>query len=460
MNPHEWMPVKIIATLGPSSQDPKTIESMIREGAWGLRINMSHGDPDYWNLLVENALEAESQLGIHVALIADLEGPRVRVSRQITPIKVREGDKLRFCIDSERTDCIPVSDAALFRVMEEGDTIILGDGILWFTVTRVSGSFAEAISRASGLIKPGMGVAIRGKDLPLPPITRHDEEAIKFIKNKPFSHVMMSYVRSGENIDALRGKLREEGLDHLNIIAKIESPGGVMNAEEIAEKSDGIVIARGDLGMHYSLEDMPVVQTELAWTGLAKKKPVIVATELLTSMIDRVTPTRSEITDIFQAVKEGADALLLTAETAIGKYPVRAVAWARRAANRAFENSQPVRPASMDRPENLALGLIELAESIDAPLLVYSIGGRLPNRLANFKPGIPVYVGVGSVMLERKLRIRWGIAPVLLKAESYIEGMEKLYEKLSGYLGGRLIVLAAWSREEGVFEIKIRNLRY
>lgn len=460
MNPLEWIPVKVIATLGPSSQDPNTIASMIREGAWGLRINMSHGDPEYWNMLVENVLEAENRVGFRTALIADLEGPRVRISPSIEPVKVKEGEKIKFCLDNESTGCLPVSDQAFFRALEEGDTIILGDGILWFTVTRTSGTVAEAISRAEGVVKPRMGVAVKGKDLPLPPITSRDEEAIRFIKNKPFSHIMVSYARSGETIDAVRGRLREEGLDHLGIIAKIESPGGVENAEAIAGKSDGIVIARGDLGMHYSLEDMPVVQAQLAWTGIAVKKMVIVATELLTSMITRITPTRSEITDIFQAVREGADALLLTSETAIGRHPVGAVTWARRAATKAFKTTQPARPASSDKPESLALGLVELAENIDSPLLVYSLRGRLPNRLAGFKPRIPIYVGVGSELLERKLRLRLGIAPLYLKADSYSEGMEKLYRELSRSLGGKLTVLAAWSREEGVFEIKIRNLRY
>ncbi|MCE4600227.1 MAG: pyruvate kinase [Desulfurococcales archaeon] len=454
----DWTPVKIIATLGPSSRDPETVREMIRAGAWGFRINTSHGDPRLWEELLEAVLDAEERLGVKTALIIDLEGPRVRIAHDASPVAVAEGDRVVLC--SGGRDCIPVTDPAVFKVLEAGDVVILGDGVLWFTVEEARDERAILLAGASGVVKPGMGVAVRGKDLPLPPVTGHDEEAIRFMSDKPFSHVMMSYVRSGSNIRVLRSKLREHGVDDVQVIAKIESPGGVRNAEEITGAADGIVIARGDLGMHYPLEEMPIVQGDLALTGVAMKKPVIVATELLTSMVERPTPTRSEITDIFQAVKEGADALLLTSETAIGKHPVEAVEWARKASQRAYENTQPPRPASTSKPEALALGLVELAESINAPLLVYSMGGRLPNRLASFKPKTPIYVGVPGEKLERRLRIRWGLAPLQIPAETYADGMEKLYSELSSTLSGRTCILAAWSRERDVFDIRIKNLSY
>ncbi|MCE4624429.1 MAG: pyruvate kinase [Desulfurococcales archaeon] len=452
-------PVKVVATLGPSCSDARVMGEMIRAGARGFRINTSHGDPDEWASLLDAALRAEAEAGLRTALIIDLEGPRVRVSHAIEPVRVGEGEKVSFCPEGGQ-GCIQVTDPALFDVVEEGDSIILGDGVLTFTVSKVTAAGLEAVSNSPGTIRPGMGVALKGKDLPLPPVTEKDERAIKFMAGKPFSHVMMSYVRDPQHIKVLREKLEEHAVSGVEVLAKIETPGGVRNAPQIALESDGIVVARGDLGMHYPLETMPQIQAKLSQTAVQARKTLVIATELLTSMIQRPTPTRSEITDIYQAAREGADALLLTAETAIGKHPVRAVKWAIKAARAAAQTTQPPRPQRNGVPERLANGLVDLAESIQAPLLVYSKGGRLPKRIAALKPKTTVIAGVNTTQLERQLTIRWGITPIHIPAETYTEGLEKLHQKLRTRLAGRTVVLAAWSRHKETFEIKIKNIKY
>jgi len=450
--------VKVIATLGPSSGDPGTIYNMMGEGAWGFRVNMSHGDPGQWERLVSAVGEAEERHGWRPALIADLEGPRVRIVRGQEPVRVSPGDRVVFCADGE--GCIRVTAVELFQVLREGDTVIVGDGDAVFHVVRVEESRAVLLAVEPGVVRPGKGVVVRGKDVPLPPLTDKDKRALDFAARHPFSHVMMSYVRNREHVEALRRALRERGLDHLRVLAKIESPGAVERVDEIGGASDGLVVARGDLGMHFPLEELPVVQARIARAASRLHKPLIVATEILASMVENPHPTRSEITDIFEAVRLGADALLLTAETAIGRYPVKAVAWARRAASRAVEHVEPPRPEPRDPPERLANGLVELAESLNANILVYTRSGRLPARIAGFKPRVPVYVGAGTPRVERVLRILWGLAPVTVGEYSYQEGLEKARRELEPVLAGRLTVEASWSREEGVYQIKVRNIRY
>ncbi len=296
----EHLPVKIIATLGPSTMDPGVVYDMMAEGAWGFRLNTSHGDPEEWDKLVDAVLEASGRHGWSPALIGDLQGPRVRVSRDGDRLAFAEGEKGFLCYEEPRdSKCIVVDNPALFKVLREGDTVIIGDGAAWFRVKRVTGLRAEVEAMVESIVDPGKGIVVRGKDIPLPPLTERDELALRFFKGRPFSHVMISYVRDASQVRAIRARLEELGLSHLQILAKIETPGGVENIDEIAVEADGIVVARGDLGMHYPLEEMPIVQARIAYVSVAAHKPVIVATEILASMIEKPVPTRSEITDIF-----------------------------------------------------------------------------------------------------------------------------------------------------------------
>ncbi len=454
----EHGPVKIIATLGPSTRDPRIVYDMMQEGAWGFRLNSSHGTPEEWERLLGAVLDAEERAGWRPALILDLQGPRVRIARDQEPVSLEAGEEVILCYNGGA--CVRVDHPALFRVLEPGDLLLVGDGAAVLRVERVQARRATARAVAPGVIEPGKGVAVRGKELPLPALTERDMRVLEWARGKPFSHVMLSYVRDESNVQVLRARLRELGIAHLRVLAKIETPGGVARSREIAAASDGVVVARGDLGMHFPLEEMPIVQAAIAYEALSEKKPVIMATEILASMVEKPVPTRSEVTDVFEAVRLGSDALLLTAETAVGKHPVEAVSWARRAASAAARHVGVVRPEPRGSPERLALGLLELAESLDATLLVYSREGRLPARIAAFKPRVPVIVGTGSRHVERVLRLLWGVHPVLVGDYDYQEGLEATRRAVVEELEGQLLVEAAWSRTDGVYEVRVRNIRY
>jgi pyruvate kinase len=442
------------------SSGVETIRHMIEMGVDVLRINTSHGTPQTWDEMVASTLKAEGDLDVRVGLAADLEGPRVRTANR-EPVTVEKGSQV---VLGFREGDIPVEVREFFEALEEGDLILIDDGNIILQTESVEGLRAKARVMEGGVIGPRKGVVIKRKEIPSPNVTLKDRSTLAFVSERPFSHVYVSYARDGEHVETVKSILRRHGRRDIRVYAKIESPRGVENVREIVEASDGVIVARGDLGMHYNLEELPVIQERIVAEARRRNKPVILATEFLSSMLERPHPTRSEITDIYQAVNLQVDALMLTSETAIGKYPLKSVMWMNRAIARAVEalrQSGVVRPQPRSSLYKLALGLVELSESLGATLVVYSMTGRLAERVASFRPLKPFYVGVPSESVERVVRGLWGAEPVRVPAQTYEEGLRRTVEKLEreGVVGsGDLIVEAAWSREQGVYIIRVKNI--
>ncbi len=439
---------------------PEIVESMILAGVSGFRINMSHGSPTVWDEMLSYILKAEERTGLYPAIIFDLEGPRVRIAN--TPFThVEPGQKIKICKEGEEQDCIRLTHPKVTEYLDPGDVLLIDDGK---TIIQIDDSRDKTLTGTvigGFTIEPGKGVAVKGKHLPLEPLTKKDLACLDYLVNKPVSHIMLSYASSGEHIRILREELEKRGLDYVDVMAKIETPGGVENIDEIAREADAIVIARGDLGMHYPLEEIPLISSKIAESAIRHYKPLIMATEILTSMIERPIPTRAEIVDIYKAAELGADALLLTGETAIGRFPVKAVEWALRVASLASRSVNPPRPSAENIPYRLALALIEVAEDIGAPIIAYTMKGRLPKRLASFKPEVKVYSGTGNILNYRKMMILRNIFPVHVEAKDYQEGLEKTSKLVLEKLGQEnMFVEASWSRENRVFQIKVRNIHY
>ncbi len=441
-------PIKVLATLGPSSIKEETVEAMARACASGFRVNMSHGDTHIWDVMVESVLKAESKVGRLLSLIADLEGPRVRLG-SFEPIHVRRGDRVVIGENG-----VPIDSSTFFQVVEPGDKILVDDGRIILVAEQSSERKVVARALEGGMLVPRKGVAVAGKDFPLPALTKKDLQDLDYIAKKPFSHVMVSYARSPEHIFEVRRELKKRGADHIRVIAKIETPGAVKQAYEIAGASDGVVVARGDLGMHYPLEELPVVQHRIIEASRKAYRPVIVATELLPSMMTSPVPTRSDVMDVFTASRSGVDGLLLTSETAIGRYPVEAVSWLSRIAASAVRDYQPWIPQAEGREYGLARGIVDLSNSLNATLIVYSLTGTFPHRLSAFRPRKPYYVGLPTLEAARAVAILWGTIPLHVPAEGYEEGITKTTEALKEKVR-RPIVQAAWSRLHGHYRIDI-----
>lgn len=452
--------VKILATLGPSSEDKRVIVDMVSAGAEAFRINMSHGDKTYWDSLLKAFLEAEKMVGSPLGLIADLSGFKIRLG-DFEAVEVTQGDTLIIAYDPERG--IPLRNREFYEALERGDIINIDDGKVLLLVEAVEGLQFRAKVLRGKRVEPRKGVAISGKDIESPLITNKDREDLLYISERPFSHVMVSYARKAEQIDLIRSYLRERGKRDIKIWAKIEVPSGVKNIEEIADVSDGIVVARGDLGMHFPLEEIPVIQRRLVKVARELHCPIFLATEFLSSLMERDTPTRSEVVDIYEAVKLQVDGLLLTGETAIGPDPVKAVQWMYRIISKAQQEIFIDRPP-VDIPMfRLAKGLVELVDSLNAKLVIYSKTGRFAERISSFRPAKKFFVGVPHEGIVRMIRPLWGSEPLLVGDLSYEEGLKTTSKVLEecGKVGiGDYLVEAAWSRDRDFFLILVKNLPF
>jgi pyruvate kinase len=449
--------VKIIATLGPSSSSGSVIAQMARVGADIFRINMSHGDQRSWESMVSAVVEAESMVERDLGLVADLEGPRLRIG-DIEPVRVQPGSTIVF---SYSGGDVTIPHREFFEVLGEGDIVLIGDGKVSLIVESVEGLTAKLKVLQGDLIESRKGVVVSGKEPELPTLTAKDKMCLEYVARRPFSHVMVSYARSSEQIELVRSILRDYGRQDVKVLAKIETPSGVRRVKEIAQVADGIVVARGDLGMHYSLEDIPVIQRDIVQVARTQYKPVILATEFLSSMIEKPAPSRSEVVDIYEAVRLSVDALLLTGETAIGRYPVKTVQWMSRVIVKAQQGLNVDRPPAVAQIYRLARGLVELAENLNAILVIYSKTGRFAERIASFRPTKPYYVGVPNEKVARAVRILWASEPVVVGDTSYEEGLVRTSRLLEekGVLGpGDTVVEAAWSSEKGVYLVRVRNM--
>ena len=361
---------KIIATLGPSSASEETVAAMMRAGADAFRVNFSHGSEEDWRKYATAVREAERRLGRWVALIGDLTGPSVRLGDLIKPIYVKRGEvvELRMAHESNG-EYVPVPLEEFFDGVEEGDELLVDEGRVRLRVLEVGVDRVKAQAVVDGVIKSRKSLAIFGKELDIPTFTE----------------------RGGEGV---------------RVISKIETKAGVERLEEIAAESDAIMVARGDLGNFFPLEEIPRLQREIIDTSLDLGRPVIIATQLLESLMYSPVPTRSEVVDVMVAVREGVDALMLAGETAAGRYPVEAVRWMRRIVERTEYEQRPLQRgygAAEGLYDRFARGIALLSESLGAKIAVYTRSGRTAARISRYRPSTDIYAGSSGERVARQL---------------------------------------------------------
>ena len=454
---------KILVTMGPSTTEYSVVRKMMAVGADGFRINMSHGDEKQWQLFLDLVNKAESELGVHVAKIADLEGPRVRLG-EFDAIDVAPGQVIRLKYKDSPGDGVPVDNRAFFMALERGDRVLIDDGKVVLSVEDVERDSATARVISGSRLEPRKGVVVAGKEYDLPPLTDKDVKDLKFVASNDFDYVMASFVRDARHIEILRKVLKDMGLRSARILAKIETPSGVRNIDSIVEAADGIVVARGDLGMHFPLEDIPIIQRRIIEAARKRLKPVILATEIFMSMIERPLPTRGEISDVYAGVEEGVDGFLVTSETSIGRYPVEVVSWLNRVIEEANKNVRPrkVEPESVTLEARVSRGLVEMAQSVGASIVAYAVDYDAARLISAFRPSTPIYVGVSDESLASSLNVLWGITPILVKrTSSEEEGLLATEEELRarGLAGpGSLVVELTWSADRSTAVVRVRQL--
>ena len=432
---------KIICTIGPASESRGVIKELIKAGMRGARLNFSHGTYEHHQLLVENVRAASEELGISCAVIQDLQGPKIRVGTLYKPIEVSANDEVMLVPEGEvepllRTeemlDKVVPLQYNLASEVKEGDIVLIDDGLVELTVKRVRKNRIYARVKTGGPIGGNKGINVPGREVAEEVITAKDKEDLKFGVSLGVDAVALSFVKDAENITQLRGILsrciKKNQIKPL-IIAKIERACAVAAIDEIIDASDGIMIARGDLGLEVSSSDVPIIQKEIVSKCLRAYKPVIVATQMLDSMIRNPRPTRAEASDVAAAVVDHADALMLSGETAYGKYPLQSCRTMTDIIGKTEKSPYddlaqvPLRKGATDE-EAVARAAWSLALEVRASMiLATTITGKTARMITRFRPQVPILVTCESEAVERQLVLLWGVVPFILPAYPTIDAL-------------------------------------
>ncbi|MGC8558064.1 MAG: pyruvate kinase [Nitrososphaeria archaeon] len=435
---------KLLATLGPATSSYDTIKSMIEEGADAFRINFSHGSHEEAGELINLTRRAESDKGVSVPIIADLQGPTVRLE-DFKQFDVVKGRKYEISENGE----IPLKSDAFYQLVEAGDTVIIDGGRLWAKVESKKGSSVIVSFIIEGTLGSKKTVAIQGKEYPLNSPTEKDLNDLEFASKAGMDGVAMSFVKTSNDIEKLRSAVRDLERD-MFIVAKIETISAVNNITSIISATDYVLVARGDLGSHFPMVKIPELQRNIIRHSLNYGKPAIVATQLLDSMINNPLPTRAEITDVFMAVSMGADALMVSGETAVGKYPVEVISWLRDIAREA-ETYSRVKPKveGLDVYDKFAEGVANLGELIGGKLVAMTSTGKTPQRLARFRPKCDIIAICQDAGIVKKLKLTWGVKPVLMEQEKNETATIEKLKSISLIVSGEKVVMTR-SLKQGV----------
>jgi len=406
---------KIVCTLGPASEDRATVAALAEAGMSVARLNASHGTTAQRRRLIETVRDVDAETEDPVAVLHDLPGPEVRTAETDDPVRLREGKTVEFTpgtgADPERVGLTrSIAGAAV------GDDILLDDGRLEATVTDVDGEVVTARVVVGGRLDSRAGVNVPGVDLGLPAVTDADRAELDLAAEMNADFLAASFVRSGEDIFEISTELEDRGAD-IPIVAKIERADAVENLEGIVDVADGIMVARGDLGVECPLEDVPIIQKRIIRTCHRAGVPVITATEMLDSMVHERRPTRAETSDVANAILDGTDAVMLSGETAVGDHPVTVVETMARII-RYIEDSNEyadvledrVPTADDTRTDALARSARYLARDVDATAVVAaSESGYTARKAAKYRPHIPVVAATPNERVRRQLSLTWGI---------------------------------------------------
>lgn len=416
---------KIVCTIGPASESPAILAQMIRAGMNVARLNFSHGDFASHQRVIENIRAAARQVGRPVAILADLPGPKIRIGQlSREPIELRPGDPFSLTTEDIPGDArgASVRWARLPQVVRPGHTLFLNDGIIQLEVEKVEGNQVRCRVLAGGELRSRKGLNLPGIDLGIAAFTDHDRACLAFALGKGVDAVGQSFVESAADIAAVRHAVQALGGDTF-LIAKIERARALDQLEAILQAADGIMIARGDLGVEVPIERIAVVQKRLTREANLLGKPVITATQMLESMTEHRRPTRAEATDVANAILDGTDCVMLSGESATGKFPVEAVAMLAgiAAAVEPHRVSYPVRDALKATPPGGSVSLMDLiALSVQttvehvapAAVIVPTLSGASARSITRFR--LPVWITAVSPRQPtcQRLQFSYGVCPV------------------------------------------------
>jgi pyruvate kinase len=451
---------KILATLGPASSSEEMIHRLLTSGVDAFRLNFSHGKHEEHARVIATIRDVATELGRYIPIVGDIQGPKLRIG-EVEGVPVLETGQ-PFVISTEKqvgnAKQVSTPFTPLPREVQIGHRILINDGLVELVVTSVDETSVSTRVIHGGPISSKKGMNFPDSELTIPAITEKDRVDVKFAVEQKLDYVAASFIRRKSDIVGLRELLHEHGGDELHVIAKLEKPQAIDNLDEILEVSDGVMVARGDLGVELPPEAVPIVQKKILARASRSGRFAITATQMLESMTTNSRPTRAEASDVANAIFDGSDAVMLSAETASGKYPVETVQMMSRIIFAAESSRhvdvpwarEPFRKISEadEFTDALAGAANYAAEQLDAKyLVVFTQTGFAARLMSKFRPKVPIIALTPSVWVARRMNLLWGVQPFVLREAG--EFHEQIVDRVDDFLlskdivrgGDRLVIL-------------------
>ncbi|MBC2744161.1 MAG: pyruvate kinase [Desulfosarcina sp.] len=435
---------KIVATIGPASNSPEMIGKLVSAGVNVARLNFSHGNYETHSEAIRNIRSISRTLNRPVGILLDLQGPKIRVGKLEGGKPVRLKRSASFAITSKPMSGTAQMVSTTYRNLpsdvQPGDTILLDDGLIRLQVGSTTHDTVNCKVINGGILKENKGINLPGVKVSAPSLMEKDIRAVNFGIKNGVDYFALSFVRTADDLDRIKSMMKKQGAN-IPVIAKIEKPEAVENLEAILDAADGIMVARGDLGVEMRPELVPIIQKKIISATVRKNKPVITATQMLETMSVNPIPTRAEASDVANAIFDGTDAVMLSGETATGKYPVKAVQMMARIAEQSEKSSflrvnvhydtDPVDPVT----HAVAQSAVNILQEINARCIVaFSVSGSTSKQISKQRPSKPVYAFTSRMDTYNRLSLLWGITPMLI---ANIENAARLVESSESLLIGK-----------------------
>jgi pyruvate kinase len=422
---------KIVATVGPASASPERLRELIAAGMDVARLNLSHGTHDDHAERARLVREAQEDAGRPIAIMGDLQGPKIRLGNLERPVVLETGDDVTVVCDGDgsiRDGELPIAPAVIGEVLRPGHEVLIDDGLVRLRVDEVESGRARCAVVVGGAVSSHKGVNLPGVPIPIPSLTRKDIDDLEFALELGVDFVALSFVRSAADVRDLKDLIEHAG-SRAGVIAKVEKAEAVDALDQIMADTDAVMVARGDLGVEIGAAGVPLVQKRIILAALQRGKPVITATQMLESMIHHPEPTRAEASDVANAILDGTSAVMLSGETAVGDYPVESVATMDRIA-RAIEPSLGYRHQLPEAAEQPTIGnamsnaACDLAETLGArAMIVPTFTGRTASAVARLRPRRPIIGLSHHDWAVRQMALEWGVTPRWIPQTANVEDL-------------------------------------
>jgi pyruvate kinase len=418
---------KIVATLGPATASPELVRALVGAGMDAARLNFSHGTRLEHAERARIVREAQRDAGRPLSIIADLQGPKLRIGSLAEPVELEEGTVVVIVGAGERRDGeLPVQPEVIGEVLQPGHEVLIDDGLVRLRVDAVQAGRARCTVVVGGVVSSHKGVNLPGVPVPIPALTQKDVDDLEFALELGVDYVALSFVRSAADVRDLRALIEAAG-SHAHVIAKIEKAEAVEALDTVLAETDAVMVARGDLGVEIGPASVPLVQKRIILKALERGKPVITATQMLESMIHHAEPTRAEASDVANAVLDGSSAVMLSGETAVGEYPIESVRYMDRIA-RAVEPSLGYRHELPEASEQPTIGramsnvACDLAETLQAKAIVVpTFTGTTASAVARLRPRRPIIALTHNEYALQQLALEWGVTPLPMPEAGDVE---------------------------------------